>query len=875
MNNEVPANVPTIVVVGSQPASLAAVSASLREEGFSVISCVPGEILSAISGSPKPDYILIDFPEDEPFDAKLVRSLASSHLGGHLPVGVITSGHDMGTVIGIIESGAVAHFGRPFKAALLKGELCSIISKKERTDDLSPRPDESVRDSGHGEGRIGRFFRFFLRRLHPYKLKAGAVSTLLVAPLAIETALPLGFKFITDDAILPHRLDNLVTIIVVLVIAYIILAALYAGFRRLYASLSTMVLNDIRMEMFQHLQGLSVGYFRTVQPGEITSLFSADLILLENTVLMYLPSGISEFLMVLFGLGLLVALEWKLAFLSLIGIYIGYRSEQYFEKRAVAAERDVKSHQSRITSQVQENVFSQPVVKMFRLQSRVTQEFKNSLVEGCRLEKRAFFMFYLSQLVPNQAIMFSGLITISAGAFMTYYGHITIGQLMAFQILLSAFISSVSLFISVVPHLIRASSAIERIERFLATAPGIVESVQSGPLSRPVRDITFDKVSFGYQSASLTLKELSFSIPVDRTILFVGPSGCGKSTVLSLIMRFYDPGVGAVLIDGRDLRNVQLDSIRKHMGVVFQDNFLFATTIRENIRLGRCGASDEEVEAAAKAAGIHEIIRAFPDGYDTIVGPTGVQLSGGQRQRIAIARALITDPAILLLDEATSALDPASAQAVNETLADLGKGRTVISVTHRLESAPNADLIFVFKGGSLVESGTHTELIENGSVYSDLWQKQTGFQISAGGTHVRIDPKRLRQIPILSSLDRNTIDDLANLFVTEQIQKDRWIVQAGDPGDRFYIIVRGRAVVVKADSAGMEQSVSVLEDGDYFGEIALVRNVPRVASIRAATSCLLLSLSGEHFLRLVSNFPQIQLEIEKAINSRMHSNEEK
>ena len=216
------------------------------------------------------------------------------------------------------------------------------------------------------------------------------------------------------------------------------------------------------------------------------------------------------------------------------------------------------------------------------------------------------------------------------------------------------------------------------------------------------------------------------TIPMDCSALLVGPSGSGKSTVINLLMRLYDPREGTVSIDGYDLRRVTQESLRQHMGVVFQDSFLFDTTIRENIRAGKQGATNEEVEGAAKAVGMHEIIMGLPGGYDTTVGERGGKLSVGHRQRLAIARALLSEPKILLLDDATSALDSPTTALIHRSIQEMGNRRTVISVANRLESEPGVDIVFVFEEGRLVESGSHKELVCRGGAYARLWEKRAG-----------------------------------------------------------------------------------------------------------------------------------------------------
>jgi len=298
---------------------------------------------------------------------------------------------------------------------------------------------------------------------------------------------------------------------------------------------------------------------------------------------------------------------------------------------------------------------------------------------------------------------------------------------------------------------------------------------------------------------------------------------------------------------------------------VFQENFLFNTSIRENIRLSRPDATDEMVEVAARAAEIHDLISSLPRGYDSSVGEAGGRLSGGQRQRIAIARAILRDPAILILDEANSALDPSTESAINATLARLGQGRTVISVTHRLRTAAEADQIFVFQGGALVEQGTHQALQAQAGLYKQLWQKQTGFDVSDDGHQARIEPQRLRQMPLFAAVPVEDLEAVADQFASEYYAANEMIFAQGDSADRFYLLVRGQVAVLVADGRGGERQIEILGDGDHFGEMALLHDRPRNASIKTLTPCVVISLSQHRFRRLVQRFPAMQPAIDRRL----------
>jgi ATP-binding cassette subfamily B protein len=256
-------------------------------------------------------------------------------------------------------------------------------------------------------------------------------------------------------------------------------------------------------------------------------------------------------------------------------------------------------------------------------------------------------------------------------------------------------------------------------------------------------------------------------------------------------------------MDGQDLRQVTQESLRSQIGSVFQDTFLYNASVRENITLGKLDVTDREVEAAAKAAEIHDFILTLPQGYDTTVGERGGQLSGGQRQRIALARAILYDPAILVLDEPTSALDPQTEAAVNATLHKQGQGRTLITVTHRLASVANADRIFVLERGRVVEQGTHEELLEALGLYYHLWGQQNGF---ADAERIGVEASRLRAIPFFENLDEALLSALTDRFVVERYAEERVIFEEGDPGDKLYFIDRGEVEVAVSRPTGVTTS---------------------------------------------------------------------
>jgi len=341
-------------------------------------------------------------------------------------------------------------------------------------------------------------------------------------------------------------------------------------------------------------------------------------------------------------------------------------------------------------------------------------QFKERLNDLAHSSVRVSFFSALVERSAGSGILALQVLVMGVGAYMAFNQALTLGSLVSFQALFLTLSWSLSYVTQYVPTLVQASGGLQRIEELLDEAPQILDPPDAAMLPRFVTHITFEDVSFGYSDQQLSLEKLNFSIRAGESVAFVGPSGSGKSTVLKLLARFYDPTMGRITIDGKDMRSVTQDSLRAQIGLVFQDSFLFNTTVRENIRLGKARATDAEVGAAAQAAEVHAFVENLPQSYSTLVGERGGRLSGGQRQRVAIARALLRNPAILLLDEATSALDAETEMAINATLEQAAQGRTLVTVTHRLASVLQADRIFVLGRGRLMEQGSHEELLTRG-----------------------------------------------------------------------------------------------------------------------------------------------------------------
>lgn len=524
---------------------------------------------------------------------------------------------------------------------------------------------------------------------------------------------------------------------------------------------------------------------------------------------------------------------------------------------------------------VQENVRAQAVIKVYGLHGWVRERFAAQL-HGLR--KRLTQADFLAEVVGTSSslgVLAVQVLVLGVGAYLAATGRLSAGSLVAF-LSLHAIVSKdiYDLTKKVVPALISSAGGLQRIEEITREPVEVREAARPRPLPPGPLAFRLDNVTFAYPGSNPVLKGLTLEVPAGRRVALVGGSGSGKSTVVGLLLRFFDPQEGRVLVNGMDVRGASLDSLYSRVAVVFQESFMFDGTVRENIALGKLGASDAEIQAAARAAELHDAILALPQGYDTPVGEEGGRLSGGQRQRLAIARAILRNPEALLLDEATSALDPATEAAVNATLSRLAVGRTVVSVTHRLASACDADLIAVLDQGRVVEIGGHAELLARGGAYAALWAKQSGVEVrgevaAARGDAlaVRVRPHHLRMVPLLAGVEEAALTDVAARMVVENWEAGRVVVREGEVGDRFFVIARGR-VEVTLHVGGTVQHVAVLDDGDFFGEQALLAGARRTATVRTLTPCLLMVLERDAFEEVVRAYPALQAAVARAATRR-------
>lgn len=696
--------------------------------------------------------------------------------------------------------------------------------------------------------------------------------TVLVFALLLEAAYYLGspllYKFIFDEGITQGQQDILIKALIAL--GGLLVAQSLSTFlqERMAGALAMKVMNALRGQMYEKLQALPPLAVAARPQGELAHLFGADVAAMEQALVRAVPPLLLHGVVIAASLVLLLCINWMLFLVTMAVLPLAVVLPKIFAGSAGTWEANHQHAKAAASGFVQESLTTLPIIRLFYLGRRRQRAFGSHLQ---RLDETGGQAYLFGGLVARTAVLATGisqLVVVGVGATLAINGLTTAGLLIAFIGLLMGIAEAVTMLTTAIPLMISAHQAHTRLQAFLDEPVPQQESPDAVPVERLSGQITFQNVHFSYDNERPTLSGLDFQIQPGQRVALVGPSGCGKSTALSLLMRFCSAQQGQVLFDDMPISHIREDSLRANISVVLQNALLFDATIRENILAGRPDASEDDVIRAAQAAGIHQAILAKPQGYDTLIAQNSGALSGGERQRIAIARALLRQAPILLLDEATSALDPASEHVVNGTITTLTPACTVVSVTHRLASVVDYDLILVLKDGHLVESGQHAALLTQGGLYAQLWTHQQGMITSepTNSNEQLITPDRLSLIPFLSECSPQTLKELSELFVLSHFTEGQYVFHYGDVGDRFYLIARGCVHVVIPDDAG-DRVVKTLHDGDFFGEIALLRNVPRSANIIAWSDTWCLSLSRQHFLRIIQTEPGVYAHVMAAVRA--------
>ena len=558
--------------------------------------------------------------------------------------------------------------------------------------------------------------------VRPYRGLAALIGLGLILEAAFTASVPLAFRVLIDRAIVPRDTVLLMRLVAALSIGVVIIAAIGLARDYLHARVCSLVLRDLRARIFNQLHRLSPDNSAR-DDGSETAHFSSDLAAIEHALVSAVSWALLPSLDVIIGTVLLFVLEWRLALIAVLVFPLALIGPHLVAPRAARAGRDRKNLEAGVLRDVLENIASRVMVRAFGLEAVMRDRFHRRAADLVDISTRTG---YLSALVERSAgigILFLQVVVLGVGALMAFDGMLTIGTLVSFQSLFMSVSWSLSYVTQYVPNLVLAAGGLQRIDDYLAAEPPVADQPNARPLPRCIREVRFDGVVYGMPGMPPILRGLDLSLRAGERVAIVGQIGSGKSTILRLLARFVDPTGGRILLDGHDIREGTQESLRRQIGIVFQDGLLLDASIRENIRLGKLDARDSEIEAVSALVGLHDIVERFPHGYDTVVGTGGTRLSGGQRQLVAIARAVLRDPAILLLDEPTSALDAQSDRIVRLAIEHVSRGRTVVAVTHRRALAVEANRVLVMGDGRLVEDGHHDTLMRAGTYYSRLWHE--------------------------------------------------------------------------------------------------------------------------------------------------------
>jgi len=527
-----------------------------------------------------------------------------------------------------------------------------------------------------------------------------------------------------DNVLAEKNLMMLNAISVGIVVVFFIRGIFYYGQGYLVSYVGQRVIIDVRDGLFKKFQRLPLAYFDRRQTGEIMSYITNDVAALQSALVEQMIEMVTEITILIGSLIMMLMLDWKLSLLTLVTVPLIATVMKFFGSKSKSTGLVIQECMADITAMLQESISAIRVVKSFVREDFEIKRYSEENERNFRAVIKNVQV--MSMITPSVEFLAACAVTgiLWFGGYEVVNGHITAGSLVAFLTYAINLANPVKRISRGYGNIQRAMAGADRVFELLDMPELLVNKPDAEKLPLVKGQVEVDDVTFCYKEGIPALSHMSLKAEPGQMIAFVGPSGAGKSTIANLIPRFYDVTEGAIRIDGHDVRDVTMESLREQIGIVPQETMLFSASVRENIRYGRLDATDEEIVQAAKDANAHEFIMELPEGYDTKIGERGLSLSGGQRQRLAIARAILKDPQILILDEATSALDTESERVVQAALDRLMVGRTSFVIAHRLSTIFEADQIYVIENGHIREHGTHQELLAMNGLYSNLYNIQ-------------------------------------------------------------------------------------------------------------------------------------------------------
>ncbi|MGG4446195.1 ABC transporter ATP-binding protein [Brevibacillus porteri] len=569
---------------------------------------------------------------------------------------------------------------------------------------------------------LRRFFSYY----RPYRGLFILDFTCAVFVALLELGFPLAVNMVVDQ-LLPSKDWNM---IVWACIGLLALYGLNAGMNYVVTywghMLGINIETDMRKKLYDHIQKLSFRFFDNTKTGHLLSRLTNDLMEIGE-VAHHGPEDLFIAVMTLIGAFLLMFnINEEMAILTFCVIPLLIFFVVYFNRKMTGAFHRLYGDMADFNARVEDNVGGMRVVQAFANEQFENKRFAENN-QRFRITKLLSYKIMAQNISVSYVLMrLVNLFVLICGSWFVIQGELTYGEFVAFLLLTNVFFRPLEKINAIIESYPKGIAGFKRYIEIMDTAPDIADAPEAIQVESLKGDISYKNVSFSYDQESSVLQNIDLNIRAGETIAFVGPSGAGKTTLCSLLPRFYEIGGGSITIDGMDIRQITLASLRSQIGIVQQDVFLFSGTIRENIMYGKLNASEEEIWEAARLAKLEEFIRSQPAGLETIIGERGVKLSGGQKQRLAIARMFLKNPPILILDEATSALDTETEAAIQQSLQELSKGRTTLVIAHRLATIKNADRIIVVTEQGITEQGSHDQLLAREGLYSRLYQAQFG-----------------------------------------------------------------------------------------------------------------------------------------------------
>ena len=557
--------------------------------------------------------------------------------------------------------------------------------------------------------------------VRPYRWYVLFILLGLTVEFCYEAGLRYSLKFLVDDVILKHKLDIFLLLFALFGLGGLVYSVFSVTCDYYWAKYGSRIFSDLCHDLFRHLQLLPLEYHERQSTGDLMSRFSSDAATIDNALVIVLPAAFLSIGELLVSSALLFQLSRLLFFGVLLGIIVCLFSPQLFAKQTSTTNYELCRYNGQMGIFLQEHLSAFKMIRAYGLENHVTGQYREDLNQFVSVASKANFFSYISQRMPNLVFLLLNILVLFAAGLLVMQGQMSVGALVSYQIIFVSLSSAINHMTWIIPNLSSAKASMQRFQEVLEVPLPSGEQHYDNELVSFTGAVEFRNVGFSYNNGQSVLNDLSFQIDPKSFTVFVGPSGAGKTTLINLLLRFYEPTTGFILINKMESNLVNPRLLRQCIGVVAQEVNLFNLSIAENIRMGQLDADQEAIEKAAKLAEIHDFILSLPEQYETLCGESGGLLSGGQRQRIALARALVREPLMLLLDEATSALDPLTEQDILKTILKLRSHCTIVAITHKLNLAVEADMTFVMEKGSIVEQGTHEQLLNKNGLYMRFW----------------------------------------------------------------------------------------------------------------------------------------------------------